>query len=69
MIGDIIGIANTVLKHWTPEKIRARARLKLKKLQKDRDALLKKPSTPGNSKRMLDIMRSIRKLQDYLSSD
>ncbi len=69
MLGEILGIANKILAHWTPEKIKARARLKLKNLEKERDALFKEPSTPKNTARMSIIMRDIARLRSYLQAD
>ena len=69
MIGEILGITNKLLAHWTPEKIKARARLKLKKLEKERNALLKKPATPATCDRLQRLLANITSLQNYLKEN
>jgi hypothetical protein len=64
-IFDIIGV---VASWWTPEKVKARARQKLKRLQEERNDLLNKPATEKTSTRLVVIMRDINRLQSYLAN-
>lgn len=65
-IGDLIG---TVAKWWTPEKVKARARAKLKTLRRQRYELLRKKSTPKNVARLATVREHIGRLQDYLENN
>ncbi len=66
-LSGLIDLLGTVMKHWTPEKIKSRARLKLNKLEKEKDALLKKPATPANIARCERINTNINFLRQYLA--
>ena len=63
-LGDLIG---TIAKWWTPEKVKARARQKLKKLKEEENDILLKPQTPKLTARLLVLRRDIARLQNYLS--
>ncbi len=67
MLDSLLGITNKVLAHFTPEKIKSRVRIKLTKLEKEKDALLKKPSTPANVTRFERINTNINFLRQYLA--
>ena len=64
-IGDLIG---AIAKHWTPEAIRARARVKLQKLQEEERALLVAPATAKSADRIIALRRDIERLRTYLSA-
>jgi len=65
-IGGLFDLLGNISKHWTPEKIKARARLKIKKLEKERDAILKEPSTERNVNRLTRICADIARMSEYL---
>ena len=65
-IFDLIG---TVAKWWTPEKVKARSRAKLKKLQREEHELLKKIPNYRNTHRLLVLRRNIKRLSEYLANN
>lgn len=65
-IGDLIGV---VAKWWSPEKVKARARVKFSKLKEEEREILSKPATAKSADRLLVIRRDISRLQTYLSAD
>ena len=64
----IIDILGVVAKHWTPEKIKARARQKLSKLKEEEREILSKESTPKNSARLAVVRRNIKRLSDFFQA-
>lgn len=65
----IIDIISVGFSWWTPEKVKARARQKLKNLKKEENAILKKKCTWKNSARLGVIRSNIKRLQDYLANN
>ena len=65
-IGTLIG---TISSWWTPEKVKARARSKLNKLEEKENDLFKREATPKNVAYLKRLRRDIKRLQDYLQAD
>ncbi len=68
-LDGIFEAIGTIAKWWTPEKVKSRAREKLKNLEEEAHEILKKEPSAINARKLLNIRRNIKRLQDYLANN